>query len=164
MANTTLNSTSEDSRPVTSNLPDPPTKSAKPHSQPCASSSAVTRRNPPHSQCGSAAMSSVSESCSGTPATTSMETHPCCKTALATKSLLEQVQLHMGDDSEETSNSITEIEADEDEVEDNEDNALSNDQLANSDVEIAHKLVVAPCNKTSNAAPTSRASGKAQQA
>ena len=70
----------------------------------------------------------------------------------------------MGDDSEENSNSITEIEADEDEVEDNEDNALSNDQLANSDVEIAHKLVVAPCNKTSNAAPTSCASGKAQQA
>ena len=75
-------------------------------------------------------MSSISESHSGAPATTTMETHPSHKTALATKSLLQQVQLNMGNNSKENSDSIAEIEADED-------NAFSNDQLASSDVKTA---------------------------
>ena len=164
-ANTSLNSTPEESQPVASDLPDPPTDSVKSHLQQLRipssaaprcnpsssatarrnpSSSAAARRDPSHSQSGSAAPSIGSH-----PSAT--ETRPSGKTALAAQSLLEQVQLEMDYDSKEDSDSIAEIEGDDD--------GSSDGLLAESDVEIC-----APSNKKSTTFSASHAPAKTTQA
>ena len=144
-ANTSSNSTPEESQPVTSDLPDPPTDSVKPHLQQlCIPSSATARHNPSRSQSGSAAPSIGSH-------LSAAETRPSRKMALAAQYLLEQVQLEMDYDSKEDSDSIAEIEGDDD--------GSSGGLLAESDVEICP-----PSNKKSTTSSASRAPAKTTQA
>ena len=162
-ANASSNSTHpEETGLVASNLPNPPTNSAKHHlQQPCNPSSTPARWNPPCSQ--SSFTAPLTGSRSDAQATTSIvtEPHPSHRTAVAAQSLLQQVQLEMDYDSREDSDSIADIEGDEDI-----DDSFSDDLLAGSDVEI-HDIVpkpaVAPMNKKSIAPPASRASAKAPQ-
>ena len=156
-ANASANSTHpEETGLVASNLPNPPTNSAKCHlQQPCNPSSAPARWNPPHSQSSFTAPSTGS--CSDAPAMTSIVTEPC----LAALSLLQQVQLEMDYDSMENSDSIADIKGDE-----FIDHGFSDDLLAGSDVEIhdiVHKPAVAPTNKNLLPPPASHASAKAPQ-
>ena len=163
-ANTSSNSTPEESQPVASDLPDPPTDSVKSHLQQLripssaaarrnSSSSAAARRNPSSS---AAARCDPSCSWSGSAAPSigshpsAAETHPSHKTALAAQSLLEQVQLEMDYDSKEDSDSIAEIEGDDD--------GSSDGLLAESDVEIC-----APSNKKSTTFSAPRAPAKTTQ-
>ena len=154
-ANTSSNSTPEESQPVASDLPDPPTDSVKLHLQQLRipssaaarhnpSTSAAARRNPSRSRSGSAAPSIGSHP-------SAAETRPSRKTALAAQSLPEQVQMEMDYDSKEASDSIAEIEGDDD--------GSSDGLLAESDIEIR-----APSNKKPTTSSASRAPAKTTQA
>ena len=173
-ANTSSNSTPEESQPVTSDLPDPPTDSVKSHLQQLRipssaaprhnpSSSAAARCNPSSSataRCNPSSLATArrdpSRSRSGSAAPSigshlsAAETCPSHKMALAAQSLLEQVQLEMDYDSKEDSDSIAEIEGDDD--------GSSDGLLAESDVEIC-----APSNKKSTTFSASRAPAKTTQ-
>ena len=173
-ANTSSNSTPEESQPVTSDLPDPPTDSVKSHLQQLRipssaaprhnpSSSAAARCNPSSSataRCNPSSLATArrdpSRSRSGSAAPSigshpsAAETRPSHKMALAAQSLLEQVQLEMDYDSKEDSDSIAEIEGDDD--------GSSDGLLAESDVEIC-----APSNKKSTTFSAPRAPAKTTQ-
>ena len=98
---TPSNSASEDPSTVVS----APIKFAKPDlQQPHAPSSVVPKQNPPHSQSSSTAVSSTPGDCPGmvNPVTIT-NICPPCKTALATQTLLQKVEINMNEDSEENS-------------------------------------------------------------
>ena len=154
------NPTSDDPMPSsTGNLPDAPAESTlsqppQPHSQSSA------RRNPPRSRSILAALGSESGSSAGA----STETRPTRKTALAAQTLLQQVQLSVGDNSEEGSELRSELE------DENSDDSLSDDRSRQSSSDIAigdialqptGKLeIIAPLKKKSVPAPASRKSKK----
>lgn len=154
------NPTSDDPMPSsTGNLLDAPAKSTLSQPpQPCSQSSA--RQNPPRSRSISAALGSESGSSAGA----STETCPTHKTALAAQTLLQQVQLSVGDDSEEGSELRSEPE------DENSDDSLSDDRSHQSSSDIAigdialqptGKLeIIALLKKKSVPAPASRKSKK----
>ena len=98
-----------------------------------------------------------SESGSSTGASTA--TFPTCKTALAAQTLLQQVQLSIGDNSEDHSELCSKLE------DENSDNDLSDDQShkSSSNIEIGNITlqstgeleIIAPLKKKSIPAPTS---------
>ena len=145
-----------------------PIESSKPkgHSQKLHVPSSVTpRQNPPCSQSTSAVLSSVPKNALGAPnianSTAVTETHPLCKTSLATWALFQQVWLGMDNDVEEES-----AEGEDDESEDlGNDNPAdgSHSDVATSNVIFERTIYATNSNKKPISTSTSHTSRKTPQ-